>query len=55
VISLSLGGSPCQNGADSDPLDGAAIADAIAANIVVAAAAGNGSGAPVEARPATPA
>jgi subtilisin family serine protease len=46
---VSLGGSPCQNGADSDPLDGAAIADAIAANIVVVAAAGNGSGPPVEA------
>jgi subtilisin family serine protease len=49
VITLSLGGSPCQNGADSDPLEGAAIADAIAANIVVVAAAGNGSGPPVEA------
>jgi subtilisin family serine protease len=49
VISLSLGGSPCVNGADSDPVEGGAIADAIAANIVVVAAAGNSSGPPVEA------
>jgi subtilisin family serine protease len=50
VISLSLGGSPCNaDGSDSDPVEGAAIADAIAANIVVVAAAGNGAGPPLEA------
>lgn len=49
VISLSLGGSPCVNGADSDPTEGAAIANAVADNIVVVAAAGNGAGPPVEA------
>jgi subtilisin family serine protease len=49
VISLSLGGTPCVNGADSDPTEGAAIADAIAANVVVVAASGNGNGPPVEA------
>jgi subtilisin family serine protease len=49
VISLSLGGTGCVNGADSDPTEGAAIADAIAANIVVVAAAGNSTGPPVEA------
>ena len=48
VISLSLGGSGCVNGADSDPTEGAAIADAIAANIIVVAAAGNSYGPPVE-------
>jgi subtilisin family serine protease len=49
VISLSLGGSACVSGADPDSLEGSAVADAIAANIVVVAAAGNGSGPPVEA------
>jgi subtilisin family serine protease len=49
VISLSLGGSPCVDGADSDPVEGNAIADAVAANIVVVAAAGNSSGPPTEA------
>jgi subtilisin family serine protease len=49
VISMSLGGAACANGADSDPTEGAAIADAIAANVVVVAAAGNSSGPPVEA------
>jgi hypothetical protein len=49
VISLSLGGTPCVNGADSDPTEGAAIADAIAANIIVVAAAGNAGTAGVEA------
>jgi subtilisin family serine protease len=41
VISLSLGGGGCTSGQDNDPTEGAAIADAIAANIVVVAAAGN--------------
>jgi hypothetical protein len=49
VISLSLGGTGCVNGADSDPTEGAAIADAIAANVIVVAAAGNSTGPPVEA------
>jgi subtilisin family serine protease len=49
VISLSLGGSACSGGEDQDLTEGTAIADAIAANIVVVAAAGNGSGPPLEA------
>ncbi len=57
VINLSIGGDAngsntgCPNGQDSDTVEGAAIADAIAANIVVVAAAGNNgtSGVGVEA------
>ena len=54
VINLSLGGGGCASaGTDPDPLEGAAIQDAIAANIVVVAASGNdskpGSIAPLEA------
>jgi subtilisin family serine protease len=49
VISLSLGGTGCVNGADSDPTEGAAIADAIAANVIVVAAAGNSTGPPIDA------
>jgi len=41
VISLSLGGGGCTNGVDQDATERAAIADAIAANIVVVAASGN--------------
>jgi len=48
VINLSLGGSNstsvstgCTNGQDTDSIEGSAIADAIAANVVVVAAAGN--------------
>ena len=41
VINISLGGGTCTNGVDQDPVEGAAIADAIAANVVVVAAAGN--------------
>jgi subtilisin family serine protease len=42
VISMSLGGSACTtSGVDPDPTEGNAIADAIAANIVVVAASGN--------------
>lgn len=50
VISLSLGGGSCTgnpsvNGGDSDPVEGAAIENAIASNVVVVAASGNaGSG-----------
>ena len=43
VINLSLGGDTCASGVDPDPLEGDAIANAIAANIVVVAAAGNSS------------
>jgi subtilisin family serine protease len=49
VISLSLGGGGCTNGADQDSLEGQAIGAAIAKNIVVVAAAGNDSRAPLEA------
>lgn len=49
VISLSLGGDSCTNGQDSDPIEGNAIADAIAHNIIVVAAAGNDGSSPVEA------
>jgi subtilisin family serine protease len=47
VISMSLGGGMCTDGDDPDPLEGSAVADAIAAGIIVVAAAGNGSGPPV--------
>ena len=43
VINLSLGGGGCTGGVDEDSAEGNAIADAIAANIVVVASAGNGS------------
>jgi len=50
VISMSLGGSTCGTGAgfapngDSDPVEGAAVAEAIAAKIIVVAASGNSGG-----------
>lgn len=43
VINMSLGGDTCASGVDPDPLEGDAIANAIAANVVVVAAAGNSS------------
>jgi subtilisin family serine protease len=55
VISMSLGGTGCGTGAgfapngDSDVLEGKAVADAIAKNIIVVAAAGNDSSSPLEA------
>jgi len=50
VISMSLGGDQCSSGGqDSDATEGAAIADAIAAHVVVVAAAGNAYGPPLEA------
>ncbi len=49
VISMSLGGDECTNGKDDDTTEGNAIADAIAAKIVVVAAAGNSYGPPLEA------
>jgi subtilisin family serine protease len=46
VINLSLGGGSCATaGADPDPAEGNAVADAIADNIVVVAASGNDSSA----------
>ena len=53
VISMSLGGGVCgtpQNGdgGDDDEAEGQAVENAIAANVVVVAAAGNGYGPPVE-------
>jgi len=48
VISISLGGGDCSaGGVDTDPVEGAAIADAIAADVVVVAAAGNSGVSPV--------
>jgi subtilisin family serine protease len=44
VISLSLGGSDCVGGQDPDLTEGTAIANAITANVIVVAAAGNDSG-----------
>jgi subtilisin family serine protease len=41
VISLSLGGSPCNGGQDPDAVEGQAVADAIAAGKIIIAAAGN--------------
>jgi len=41
VINISLGGGSCTSGQDPDTVEGSAIADAIAANVVVVAAAGN--------------
>ena len=49
VISMSLGGGSCTNGQDSDTVEGTAIANAIAANVIVVAAAGNDGRAPLEA------
>ncbi len=43
VISMSLGGSACTTpGVDPDPTEGAAVANAIASNVIVVAASGNG-------------
>ena len=42
VISMSLGGGDCTNGVDADPIEADAVANAIASNVVVVAAAGNG-------------
>lgn len=50
VISLSLGtdGTPCTNGVDPDQTEGAAIANAIAHNVVVVSASGNASASTVD-------
>jgi subtilisin family serine protease len=45
VISMSLGGDDCTSpGVDSDPVEGTAVANAIAAGIIVVAASGNSGG-----------
>jgi subtilisin family serine protease len=49
VITMSLGGGSCNAGVDDDPTEGAAVAEAVAANVVVVAAAGNSYGPPTEA------
>ncbi len=50
VISMSLGDGMCTgNGQDEDTTEGNAVANAIAANIIVVAAAGNANGPPVNA------
>ncbi|MHB8147708.1 MAG: S8 family peptidase [Vulcanimicrobiaceae bacterium] len=49
VISMSIGGGTCTNGKDPDPSEGAAIANAIAHNVVVVAAAGNESASTIDA------
>lgn len=41
VISLSLGGGSCTAGVDPDQVEGAAVNEALAANIVIVASAGN--------------
>ena len=49
VISMSLGGGTCVNGVDDDPVEGAAVANAIAHNVIVVAAAGNESSSSLDA------
>ncbi|HTV93414.1 MAG TPA: S8 family serine peptidase, partial [Verrucomicrobiae bacterium] len=50
VISMSLGGGECQSaGTDPDPVEGNAVANAIANSVIVVAASGNGGGSGVEA------
>ncbi len=45
VISMSLGGDACSpGGIDSDPTEGSAVANAIAAGVIVVAASGNSGG-----------
>ena len=49
VISMSLGSGSCTNGVDPDPLEGNAIAEALARNVIVVAASGNGGNATITA------
>ena len=42
IISMSLGGGSCTNGVDSDAVEGAAVTNALAHNVIVVAASGNG-------------
>jgi subtilisin family serine protease len=48
VISMSLGGGSCNGSQDPDPNEGAAVADAIAAGIIVVASSGNDGTSPVD-------
>ncbi|MGH7661983.1 MAG: S8 family serine peptidase [Vulcanimicrobiaceae bacterium] len=41
IISMSIGGGSCTSGVDGDPLEGAAVQNAIASHVVVIAASGN--------------
>jgi subtilisin family serine protease len=41
IISMSLGGGNCNNGVDTDPVEGTAIQNAIKAGVIVVAASGN--------------
>jgi len=47
VIAISLGGGTCTSGNDPDPTEGQAIANAIAANVVIVAASGNDGVSPI--------
>jgi len=49
VISMSIGGGTCTNGQDPDPSEGAAIANAIAHNVIIVAASGNETATTVDA------
>ncbi len=49
VISMSLGGGGCTNGVDTDPTEGAAVANAISHNVIVVAASGNESASALDA------
>ncbi len=48
VISLSLGGTACSNGIDPSSVEGNAVANAIANNVIVVAASGNESNSAVD-------
>ena len=41
IISMSLGGGTCTSGVDADPIEGAAVQNAITNHVVVVAASGN--------------
>ena len=41
IISMSLGGGSCTNGVDSDTVEGTAVTNALAHNVIVVAASGN--------------
>ena len=49
VISMSIGGGSCANGVDSDPVEGAAVTNALSHHVIVVAASGNGGSAGVTA------
>jgi subtilisin family serine protease len=49
VINLSLGGGTCTSGQDPDSIEGSAIANAIAKDVIVVAAAGNNGSSAIDA------